>query len=41
MTRLFREGGPHRILRSGRFAYTFSITIPPDEDGLLAVSAGP
>jgi hypothetical protein len=35
MTRLFREGGPHRIRRSGRDTYSFSIAIPPDEDGLI------
>jgi len=33
---LFREGGPHRIKKTGRDQHTFSITLPVDADGRIA-----
>ena len=32
---LFTQGGPHNIRKTGRDQYTFSISVPPDEDGML------
>jgi predicted RNA-binding Zn-ribbon protein involved in translation (DUF1610 family) len=32
---LFREGGPHRIRRTGRDEYEMSITLPQDEHGMV------
>jgi hypothetical protein len=32
---LFTSGGPHNIRKTGRDEYTFSISVPPDEDGML------
>src|SRR5262245_40803025 len=36
MDDLFRAGGPHKIRKTGADQYQFSITIPPDSDGLRA-----
>lgn len=32
---LFTRGGPHKIRKTGPDQYTFSISVPPDEDGML------
>lgn len=32
-TELFREGGPHKIRRTGRDAYEMSISLPKDQEG--------
>lgn len=32
---LFKQGGPHKIRKTDRNEYTFSISIPPDEDGMV------
>lgn len=34
--KLFREGGPHKIRKTGSDEYTMSITLPEDSDGRLA-----
>jgi hypothetical protein len=34
--RVFREGGPYRVKRTGSDQYTMSISIPSDEDGRTA-----
>ena len=33
---LFREGGPHRILKTGPDQYAFNISLPTDEYGRVA-----
>lgn len=32
---LFREGGPHRIRRTGDHEYEMSVSLPPDENGMI------
>lgn len=32
---LFQEGGPHRIRRTGRDRYEMSISLPPDQHGMV------
>jgi rubredoxin len=32
---LFREGGPHRIRRTGEHQYEMSVSLPPDEHGMI------
>ena len=34
--KLFKEGGPYNIRRSGPDEYTMTVSIPPDEDGRIA-----
>lgn len=34
--KIFQEGGPYRIRRSGRDEYSMSISIPTDKDGYIA-----
>jgi len=34
--KLFKEGGPHKIKKTGRDEYSMSISIPTDEDGRTA-----
>lgn len=35
MDELFRQGGPHRIRRTGRDQYQFNISVPTGDDGLV------
>lgn len=36
MAELFKEGGPHKIRKTGRDQHTFSISLPADRDGRIA-----